>query len=42
MTLEYLFERLPNLPTGERTPLDDLLPWSDRLPDGIRRRPKKP
>ena len=39
--LEYLFERLPNIPSDDRTAMDDLLPWSDRLPDRIRRRQKK-
>ncbi|WP_040290606.1 IS66 family transposase, partial [Alicyclobacillus hesperidum] len=40
--LEYLFERLPNIQTDDRTAMADLLPWSNHLPDGIRRRPKKP
>ncbi|KRW90638.1 transposase [Alicyclobacillus tengchongensis] len=39
--LEYLFERLPNIQMDDRTAMADLLPWSDRLPDGIRRRRKK-
>jgi len=29
----YLFERLPNLGDGS---LDELLPWSDSLPDNCR------
>ncbi|GMA58180.1 hypothetical protein GCM10025858_26830 [Alicyclobacillus sacchari] len=40
--LEYLFERLPNIQTDDRTAMADLLPWSNHLPDGIRRRPKRP
>jgi len=39
--LEYLFERLPNIQTDDQTAMNDLLPWSDHLPDGIRRRTKK-
>ncbi|WP_188880542.1 transposase domain-containing protein, partial [Alicyclobacillus cellulosilyticus] len=39
--LEYLFERLPNIQTDARTAMDDLLPWSERLPERIRRRSKK-
>ncbi|GLG02806.1 hypothetical protein Alches_28480 [Alicyclobacillus hesperidum subsp. aegles] len=39
--LEYLFERLPNIQTDDQTATNDLLPWSDRLPDGIRHRRKK-
>jgi len=31
--LRYLFERLPNLGDGE---LDELLPWSDSLPNYCR------
>jgi len=31
--LRYLFERLPNLDDGD---LDELLPWSDSLPDTCR------
>ncbi|WP_211227411.1 transposase domain-containing protein, partial [Alicyclobacillus contaminans] len=39
--LEYLFERLPNIRTDDRAAMDELLPWSDRLPERIRRRGKK-
>ncbi|WP_083521314.1 IS66 family transposase [Alicyclobacillus kakegawensis] len=39
--LEYLFERLPNIRTDDRVAMDELLPWSDRLPERIRRRGKK-
>uniref|UniRef100_UPI000A54F2CF transposase domain-containing protein n=1 Tax=Alicyclobacillus shizuokensis TaxID=392014 RepID=UPI000A54F2CF len=39
--LEHLFERLPNIPTDDPTAMDELLPWSDRLPERIRRRKKK-
>ncbi|SFU80362.1 transposase domain-containing protein, partial [Alicyclobacillus macrosporangiidus] len=39
--LEYLFERLPNIRTDDRAAMDALLPWSDRLPERIRRRGKK-
>lgn len=30
--LSYLFERLPNLDTSDKSVLDKLLPWSDSLP----------
>ncbi|SFV02306.1 IS66 family transposase, partial [Alicyclobacillus macrosporangiidus] len=39
--LEYLFEWLPNIRTDDRAAMDELLPWSDRLPERIRRRRKK-
>lgn len=39
--LEYLFEQLPNVQTDERATMDELLPWSDRLPEQIRRRGKQ-
>ncbi|MCL6576925.1 IS66 family transposase, partial [Kyrpidia sp.] len=39
--LKYLFERLPNIQTDDPKALGELLPWSDRLPDNIRRRGKR-
>ncbi|GEO27821.1 transposase [Alicyclobacillus acidoterrestris] len=39
--LEYLFERLPNIPPDERAKMEELLPWSDSLPERIRRRGRK-
>lgn len=39
--LEHLFEWLPNIRTDDRAAMDELLPWSDRLPERIRRRGKK-
>ena len=35
--LEYLFERLPNIPVEDQDALADLLPWSECLPEGLRR-----
>jgi len=34
--LEYLFERLPNIDLKSQRELDDLLPWSDTIPDRCR------
>lgn len=38
--LTYLFERLPNIQTDDPDALGNLLPWSERLPDNIRKRKK--
>jgi transposase len=34
--LSYLFEQLPNVDTNNPTVLDELLPWSPKLPDVCR------
>ncbi len=31
--LQYLFEQLPNIDTGDETAIDNLMPWSDTLPE---------
>ncbi|AEJ43717.1 transposase IS66 [Alicyclobacillus acidocaldarius subsp. acidocaldarius Tc-4-1] len=36
--LEYLFEKLPNMDTDDKTAMAALLPWSETLPAHIRRR----
>lgn len=33
--LTYLFERLPNVDTGDAAVIDSLLPWSDALPAAL-------
>ena len=34
--LTYLFEQLPNIDTNNLEELDQLLPWSDSLPDNCK------
>jgi len=34
--LIYLFEQLPNIDTNDQVLIEDLMPWSDRLPEEIR------
>lgn len=41
MYLEYLFEQLPNIQVDDPDTLEALLPWSEHLPEDIRRRRKK-
>ena len=36
--LEYLFEQLPNIQIDDPDALGDLLPWSERLPEALRKR----
>lgn len=31
--LEYLFEKLPNIDISDPNQIDELLPWSDSIPD---------
>jgi transposase len=38
--LELLFERLPNIQAEEKQAFADLMPWSERLPEGIRKQKK--
>jgi len=30
--LQYLFEQLPNIDTGDEAAIENLMPWSDALP----------
>jgi transposase len=39
--LNYLFEQLPNMEINDET-LDDLMPWSDQLPKGVRIKTNSP
>jgi transposase len=32
----YLLEQLPNIDTNDQVLIEDIMPWSDRLPEGIR------
>lgn len=41
MYLEHLFQRLPNMDTDDAQAMSELLPWSERLPEAIRKRKKK-
>nr|WP_088052528.1 transposase domain-containing protein [Virgibacillus dakarensis] len=34
--LSYLFEELPNMDTTDANKIDQLLPWSQTLPEGCR------
>ena len=34
--LIYLFEQLPNIDTNDQVLIEDLMPWSDKLPEEIR------
>ena len=34
--LVYLFEQLPNVDLNDKSVLDSLLPWSDKIPDNCR------
>ena len=34
--LTYLFEKLPNIDIGNHALIDDLLPWSETIPDSCR------
>lgn len=38
--LSYLFEQLPNIDIKDKEVLDGLMPWSNTLPDFIRKKPK--
>ena len=38
--LAHLFEKLPNLPTNAPDAVNELLPWSDKLPDSCYVKPK--
>jgi len=35
--LKYLFQRLPNINTDDKTAIDNLLPWSDAVPKDCRK-----
>lgn len=39
--LKYLFEKLPNIQTDDRAALTALLPWSEQLPEEIRKSKRK-